>query len=78
VKRVKRGLSGFLVVLLSPLMVVLVWPLLVWSGAGVGLYQWRKDARLRKSAPAGAACALDTDCPPGYVCVSGHCVPAQS
>lgn len=26
----------------------------------------------------GMACSLDADCPPGYTCVGGHCVPNKA
>lgn len=29
----------------------------------------------RRVARAGA-CSMDADCPPGYICVNGHCEPA--
>lgn len=36
---------------------------------------WKHKARIEKSI-AELACSVDADCPPGYVCVSGRCVPA--
>jgi hypothetical protein len=46
-------------------------PLLIWVGAGAALYQQRKAAKSR----AASECAVNSDCPPGFVCVGGHCVP---
>ena len=28
-----------------------------------------------KTQAQGMTCAIDTDCPLGYVCMAGHCVP---
>ncbi len=36
-------------------------------------------ASRRKTQGAGwQTCSIDTDCPPGYVCRNGVCVPANS
>jgi len=50
-------------------------PVLVWVGAGAALYQRSKETRLLKQALPGMVCALDNDCPPGYTCMGGRCVP---
>ena len=52
--------------------------LLIWAGAGVALYQKRKEASLLRRALTDLACSVDADCPPGYVCFNGHCVPHES
>ena len=46
-------------------------PILIWVGVGVALYQRRKEAFTK------LVCSIDADCPPGYVCVGGHCVRAR-
>ncbi len=46
-------------------------PLLIWVGAGSALYQSRKQIL------KNIACAIDADCPPGFVCAGGSCVPAK-
>ena len=51
-------------------------PLLIWVGAGTVLYQSRKQIKFSKRALHDLVCAIDTDCPPGYVCLNGRCVPA--
>jgi len=48
-------------------------PLLIWVGAGCALYQSRKQKELLKQALPNVACSIDSDCPPGFVCVSGQC-----
>ena len=53
-------------------------PLLIWIGAGVALYQRKKLTNLLKQALPNLACALDVDCPPGFVCLSGYCVPEKA
>ena len=36
----------------------------------------RVDKRVKISSRI--ACSIDADCPPGYVCANGHCVPSRS
>ena len=50
-------------------------PLLIWVGAGAALYQQRKDARLTKRDLPELTCSINSDCPPGFICLGGHCVP---
>ena len=52
-------------------------PALIWAGAGSALYQSRRQGSPLKQALANLACSIDNDCPSGFVCVSGHCVPAR-
>ncbi len=52
-------------------------PLLIWVGAGSALYQWRKQSKLLKRALPDLVCSIDADCPSGYVCFNGRCVPAK-
>ena len=67
-----RGLRNCMLALLAGLMA----PLLIWAGAGVALHQSRQRSGLLKRALPALACSIDTDCPAGYMCVSGHCVQA--
>lgn len=46
----------------------------VYSIVGGGIYE---VARGRRSAK-GPTCSIDADCPPGYICVNGRCVRAES
>ncbi len=47
-------------------------PVLIWIGMGSALYQRGKEGSLLREA-----CAIDTDCPPGFACVNGRCLPAR-
>lgn len=52
-------------------------PILIWVGAGSALYQGRKRANLLKRALTNLACSVDADCPLGFVCLDGYCVPTK-
>jgi len=52
-------------------------PVLIWVGVGTAVYQFRKEAKQVKQAIPDSVCSIDTDCPPGYICISGRCVPAH-
>jgi len=54
-------------------------PLLIWVGLGASLgdsFSLRQARRL-KEAWQNKTCTLDTDCPPGFMCEGGRCVPAK-
>ncbi len=52
-------------------------PLLIWVAAGNAFYyNWRQPNLLRKTRP-DLACSTDMDCPRGFVCMGGRCVPAE-
>lgn len=53
-------------------------PLLIWVGVGSALYQRSRWAKLFEKALPNWACAIDTDCPSGFVCVGGYCVPDKT
>lgn len=52
-------------------------PLLIWVGIGTALYQKRKTTKLPEKALPNVACSIYADCPPGFVCVGGYCVPEK-
>ena len=37
----------------------------------------RGAVKKSKEVPANLTCSIDTDCPMGYVCLNGRCVPAS-
>lgn len=51
-----------------------LFPLLIWVGFGACVYQSLKLASAVRAA--ALTCAVDADCPPGYVCINGRCLPA--
>lgn len=53
-------------------------PLLIWVGAGSALYQSRRRAKSSEKGLPNWACSVDNDCPAGFVCVDGYCMPEQS
>ena len=63
---------GVLVILLP---VGLVWYLNI-NGIHEAVKGYRA-AKLYKGALSKLSCSLDTDCPPGYVCVGGRCIQEQ-
>ena len=38
----------------------------------------RKANKRGGKTSSSFTCSIDTDCPPEYVCVNGHCVPMRS
>ena len=73
---VKTGIRGS--TMLMALLGGMIVPLLIWAAGAVGLWQLLAEWRyIRIGLLAGnLACNLHTDCPPGYECVGGRCVPA--
>jgi Cys-rich repeat protein len=35
----------------------------------------RRALKLLEKSPSSQSCAIDSDCPSGYVCINGRCVP---
>lgn len=55
-------------------------PALIWVGAGAALYQGvyqSKKTKIPGRTLPYTVCSVDNDCPPGFICVGGHCVPAR-
>ena len=57
-------------------------PVVIWVTGGVALYQRTvensKRRRLARVINPALTCHIDTDCPPGYACVNGCCVPENA
>jgi hypothetical protein len=66
-------IGGVVAIAVSPLF-ILGWPLLIFVGAAVSMYQYLAATRFSRLSWS-QACAIDADCPPGHVCVGGRCVP---
>ena len=69
-KRALRPVAFIPLLLLSAVLS----PVLIWVALAVAIHElslrWR-ESRL----PSTLVCRLDTDCPPGYICITGKCVP---
>ena len=50
---------------------------LTWYITGGGIISAIKNRRRAKLTET-KACTIDTDCPEGYVCLSGRCIPQES
>lgn len=55
-------------------------PLLMWIAVFIGLSQVFKEWRTTRPQllSGNLFCSTDTDCPPGYICISGKCAPKLS
>ncbi len=53
-------------------------PLLIWVGAGAAFYQSRKSLKSSEKFNETRGCSIDSDCPQGYVCLNGMCVPSNA
>ena len=47
----------------------------VWFMCIGGIYH---DIRRRRVASSNLVCSIDADCPPGYTCVNGRCLPQRA
>ncbi|MFC1910055.1 hypothetical protein ACFLXC_02030 [Chloroflexota bacterium] len=59
--------------ILIALFITVCTPLLVWVAFVAALFENNKMRRLE--AISCAVCSTDTQCPPGFVCIGGRCVP---
>lgn len=53
-------------------------PAVIWVAGGVALYQSRKGKATIRETLHILACSIDTECPPGYICLNGCCVPENA
>ncbi len=63
---------GTLVILFP---VAFIWYLNI--GGIYGTIKMRRVAKLLEKALPNMTCSINADCPEGYVCVNGHCVPGR-
>lgn len=52
-------------------------PLLIWVGNGIALFHRYRRVKAFQKALTDLICSIDSDCPPGYICLSGRCVPVK-
>jgi hypothetical protein len=62
-----------IVALFLGVLVMLVPVALIWYIIGGGIFH-----SLRDKSASKLVCSVDTDCPPGYLCFEGKCVPATN
>lgn len=53
-------------------------PVAIWVVGGMALYQSRKVKAFIKGTVPTMPCSLDSECPPGYTCLNGLCVPDRT
>lgn len=61
--------------ILLAVLVGILMPFTIWAAAGSALYSQRQRSKLVKKALSSLVCKIDVDCPPGYICVDGRCIP---
>ena len=58
---------------LIALFISLCTPILIWFAFGAAMAGRSKIRRLEAISPK--TCSTDAQCPPGFICISGKCVP---
>jgi hypothetical protein len=61
--------------LLMALLIGCLAPVVIWVVGGAALYHSIKIKAAVNKRLQDMACSLDTDCPSGYICSNGYCVP---
>ena len=72
---------GTIVALTVGMLVIIIPVALIWYINISKIYRDIKEGSEEKPpAPAyvNLTCSLNSDCPPGYVCVGGYCVPRET
>jgi hypothetical protein len=65
-----------IVIVMAIAILIILFPLaFVWYVCIGGICMAIKRSRV---ANLNLMCSIDTDCPPGYICVNGHCVPQKA
>ena len=70
--------TGTIVALSIVTLVVFFPAALIWYinvGGVLGAVRGRVAARQPGKAKRELACSVDNDCPPGFICLGGRCVP---
>ena len=69
-------MEWLVVLALAVAILVMLFPAaFVWFICIGGIYA---AIRGEKAARSALICSIDTDCPPGHLCVNGHCVPQKA
>ncbi len=63
--------------ILQVLAIFVVMPVLVAIVIVASLPLWDRRAS-KKQSVVELVCSIDADCPPGFVCANGYCVPAKA
>jgi hypothetical protein len=77
-------MEGLSVIILALAAALVLFPLAFMAYVNVGgsyrgVQHFLGVRRTNKRAEAlSITCSIDADCPSGYVCVNGHCVPSRS
>jgi hypothetical protein len=71
-----QGIIVIVVATLVALFPVFLISYLTCGGLYVVIKRRRKERLLEKAIP-DVTCALDIDCPPGFICLEGRCIPQK-
>ncbi len=69
---------GVLLTVLLVIGVTVLAPALIAFGLGAGFKLNERRRVTEKQEALGRVCRLDVDCPGGYICEGGLCVPARA
>jgi hypothetical protein len=72
---------GTIMTLIIVALIVLFQLAFVWyiniGSVLTAIKSWRV-AKRSKEVPLNLTCSVDTDCPTGYICVGGRCIPQRA
>ena len=72
---------GTIVALVIGVLVILFPVAIIWYiniGGMVSAVKGRRAVKQVEKTPSSLTCSVDADCPPGYVCLNGRCVPQDA
>jgi hypothetical protein len=72
--------TGVIIVLVIGILIVLFPVAFIWYlniGGILTSIRKRGAARQFEEAPSYLTCSIDNDCPPGYKCLGGRCIPIK-
>ena len=68
---------GIIVALIIGILIIVFPVVFIWYISIGGIYEaikGYKKFKVLENALSNLACSVDIDCPPGYICMEGHCV----